>query len=132
MGGVHFLEIDFEASMLDHNRFVDRTGKGWDANTAYGKKKDGVENSSVGKFKDKLSKVEIFMAELIVRNMMLKFGYDLTGVWLSREEWDELYAILEDDFISKRFKHWLKTNKGVEDYPSPAPEVLRDRGLEKI
>ena len=118
-----FLEVEFEATMLDHTRFADRTGKHWEPNTAYDKNIAGIQSSSIGSYKNHLSKAEIFFAELITRNMLLAYGYPLSGVWLTKTEWDELYNILSDDFVFTRFNNWLHTNQGVEDYPSPPPEL---------
>lgn len=128
-----FLEVDFESSMLDYTKFEDRTKKEqWRANTAYEKSIKGIDNSSVGKFKNKLTSEEIFFAEIVAKSMLVHYGYELTGIYPSKEEWNNLYSIISDEFVSKRFKHWLKTNQGVEDYPSPPPEVYRKKGLDRI
>ena len=127
-----FLEIDYEESMLNNNFEHRVPHKKWQANTAYEDTFNGVSNISVGKYKEHLSKIEIFFAEMIARNMLGHYDYKLSGTWLTFDEWKELYNLLSDKFISKRFKYWLKTNKGVEEYPSPPPEVYREKGVEKI
>ena len=128
-----FLEVPYEAQMLDVKKFTHRTQKEkWSSNTAYKEKLNNINGKSVGKFRQHLSNIELFLAELIARDMLTRFGYDLTGTSLMFDEWQELYQILSDDFISKRFKTWLRTNDGVEDYPSPPPEIYRKKGLSVI
>jgi hypothetical protein len=127
-----FLGIPYESKMLDCTRFKDRGGKQWQANTAYDEPLSGVQPSSIGKFSDNLSPPEIFLVEMVTRNVLTHAGYKLTGIWLNSDQWQYLYQMLSDKFVNSRFKVWLKTNDGIESYPSPPPEVQRDKGLEVI
>jgi hypothetical protein len=118
-----FLEIPVEETMLDHRRFVDRGGSPWRGNSSYREKNAGIDDASVGKFREELSPEEVFLAEMICRKEMKAFDYPLTGTWLNRRQWDRLYDVLSDDFIQGRFRNWLKTNQGIEGYPSDPPPV---------
>ena len=119
----YMLEIPFEEEMLDYQRFVDRTGKIWEGNSSYKERWNGIGASSVGKYQEELSKVEIFLTEMVCRNQLEAFGYSLNSTWLTKSEWDSLYNILSDEFIQGRFTHWLKTNQGIEAYPSDPPQI---------
>jgi len=91
---------------------------------------DGISKKSVAQFYEKLENWEIFLAELILRDQLCYFNYPLSGIWLEKNEWDFLYGILSDQFVKQRFISWLKTNSGVEAYPSNPPKVFRSKGLD--
>ncbi len=48
---------------------------------------------------------------------MNELNYTLSRIHLTKEEWIELYEILNDRVNKLRYKHWLKTVKGIKAYP---------------
>ena len=67
---------------------------------------------------EKISSVELFFIELILKEQMKNFGYVLEARVLNQKEWSELFEILNDPLIKSRFTHWLQTAQGVEAFPS--------------
>lgn len=113
-----FLEADFELHMLDHARFKDKKGNPWKGDSSFDLEIDGISTKPIGRWKTNANRIEIFIIEMILRERMLEFDYEPTGIFLTEREWNELYGILKDPFINKRFCGWLKTAEGVEAYPS--------------
>lgn len=136
------LEVGFDERMLDHTRFTDRSGQAWQGNSAYAEpgavtttadglqhSVNGIKGDSVGRFRGKLADWEIYLAELVARDPLTHYGYELTGIDLDDQGWAELRRVLDDEFVSGRYRYWLKTNQGVEAYPSSPPQVHRTQGL---
>lgn len=124
-----FLEIEFDPIMTDHTKFTDRTGKFWSGESSFEPLICGISDKPVDRWKEKLTKVEVFFMEMILREQMVHFGYELCASALGKDEWDELYGILSDPFINQRYNYWLKTGKGTEAYPSdPILWAKRDSG----
>lgn len=118
-----FLEIEFEANMINASDFVDKIGKKWSGESSYKNKYTEISKSSLNKWEKHATPIEIYLVELINRPIMPEFGYTLSGVLLDKKEWNELYNILQDPLIHARYKNWLKTGKGVEAYPSDPLKV---------
>jgi len=118
------LEVPFEPGMLDPGNFRDLTGGRWMRNSSYDGASAAISAESVARYREHLSDVEIFFTEMVDRCVMESFDYGLQSRPLGRNEWNELYEILSDEFIAPRFENWLRTNEGVESYPSPPPRVV--------
>ena len=55
---------------------------------------------------------------MILQEQMINFEYSLESISLSKKEQEELSEILNDDFIKIRYRNWLNTGRGHENYPS--------------
>jgi len=119
------LEVDFEPGMIDARNFKGYNGELWKRNTSYSELSSVLDAGSVGRYRGRLSHVDIYFLEMINRPVMGDFGYAYEARALDRDEWAKLYEILQDEFISGRYMHWLKTGEGVEAYPSAPPRTLR-------
>lgn len=120
------LNVPFEEAMVNAEKFRDYKGQSWEKNTSYNGLTNKISDESVGRYLNFLNAVEIFFAEMIDRTVMEHFGYEFEGRLLNHEEWGKLYSILTDEFIESRYRNWLKTNDGVEAYPSAPPRILRE------
>lgn len=124
-----FLEIEFNPLMCDHTKFIDRIGKPWGGESSFASFIHGISDKPVNRWKEKLSKVEIFFIEMILREPMMNFGYELCASALNKDEWSQLYSILNDPFIKERYDYWLATGKGRQAYPSdPIQWAKKDPG----
>ncbi len=122
-----FLEIDFTPSMLDSKQFKDKIGNKWEGNSSFDKSIRGISHDAIGRWKSRISKVELYFVEMVLREQMLKLDYDLAASPLNTEEWKKLFNILNDDFIKQRYARWLKSGKGHESYPSdPIKKAYRE------
>lgn len=117
-----FLEIKFEPTMLESEKFKDKSGKLWESNSAFKKKMTGISKDSMNRWKKTISNVELYFVEMILREEILEFSYELGASNLSKSEWDELFEILNDDFIKNRYSKWLKTGSGHQKYPNESLE----------
>jgi len=113
-----FLEIEYTPVLLDYTKFTDRGGQNWTGESSFDRSIEGISNKPVGRWKEKINSVELFFMEMILREQMVYFGYELSASLLDKDEWDKLYGILQDDFIKERYDRWLKTGRGMEAYPS--------------
>lgn len=122
-----FLEVEFDNSLLDANKFTDRENKLWTGDSSFSEAIIDISNKPVGRYKIKLNPVELFFVEMICNDMLVRYDYELSAKRLNKEEWGELYDIVNDSFIKNRFDHWLKTAEGTEQYPSdPIAWAIKD------
>lgn len=121
-----FLGIPADDSMLDTAGFVDKAGDFWNGGSSFEPVMAGVSAKSIGRWKKKLSDVEVFLTELVLREEMLRFNYQLGAKILNEGAWQELYEILHDDFIKERFAYFLQTGKGHDAYPSDPVQWARE------
>ena len=121
------LEIEFDPAMLDARNFRDYSGGPWLANTSYEDDAPvAIGSKSVGRYKEALDPVDVQFLEMICRPMLAYWKYDLDGELPTPEQWQRLYAIMNDSFIAGRMRHWMATGQGVDVYPSAPPRILRD------
>ncbi|OGV49314.1 MAG: hypothetical protein A2X49_04125 [Lentisphaerae bacterium GWF2_52_8] len=120
------LGVEYDSRMIDGRFLKDYKGQTWVKNTSYAGLSNAISTESLGKYREALDSVEIAFTEMVSRTGMDYFNYEFDGKVLARGEWDKLHEILNDEFISGRYQRWLKTNDGVEAYPSKPPRVLRD------
>ena len=118
-----WIGVSWHETIADTARYQDNYGELWGRNSSYGTSKKNVDKSSIGKYKEHLSNVEIYFIEMILRTNLDSYNYTYFSSHLSEQEWMELYQILEDPFIHSRYIKWLKNNQGVEEYPSPPPRL---------
>jgi len=114
----NFLNMTYSSKMLDVSSFKDIHGKKFDTNSAFTGQKKSINDSSVGIWKEKLSNIEIYLTEMILKDKMIDFDYSLSGIDLCKEEFLELHSLLHDDFLYKRYKYWLKFGNGQQAYPN--------------
>jgi len=113
-----FLEIEFNSIMLESEKFKDKSGNTWESNSAFKNKMKGISQDALSRWKKNMSNVEIYFVEMILREQILEFGYELGATPLTKIEWDDLFQILNDNFIKERYSYWLKTGYGHEKYPN--------------
>ena len=78
----------------------------------------GISQNAVSRWKKSISNVELFFIEMILREQIQEFDYELGAIPLTKSEWDELFTILNDDFVKDRYRYWLKTGQGHQKYPN--------------
>ena len=104
--------------MLDGSQFKDKLGKTWKGDFTSLETIEEISNKTVGRWRNRISKIELYLIEMVLREKMIDFGYDLSATPLEKKEWDELFEILNDDFIKIRYLSWLKTGRGHQKYPN--------------
>lgn len=112
-----FLDIKYKEEMLDVSKFKDFKGQKFDGNSAFVAQKTSIDKTSKSLWKDKLTNIELYLTEMILKQYMLFFGYELSGVDLSKSEFNELYDLLHEEYIYKRYAYWLKNGNGQESHP---------------
>jgi len=114
----NFLEIQYDPIMLESEKFKDKSGNAWESNTSFSEKMQGISQNAVSRWKKSISNVELFFIEMILREQIQEFDYELGAIPLTKSEWDELFTILNDDFVKDRYRYWLKTGQGHQKYPN--------------
>jgi hypothetical protein len=114
-----FLGVCYEEEMLNTAMFRDPSGRRWYGDSSFDRKVTTISKGPMGRWRGSAKPFEIFFVELINRDAMKRFGYELSGISIGKAGWDRLYGVLNNDrLLSKRYKHWLKTGEGNEGYPS--------------
>ena len=111
-----FLEVEFKDSMLNVSEFKDMYGNSFERNSSFKGHKNSIDTSSMDVWKEKLSDIEIYFCEMVLKSKLIEFDYELTGIDLNKDDFNKLYDILHDNFIEKRYKYWLKYGNGVQGY----------------
>jgi len=114
----NFLGIEFEDVLLNALTFTDKQGERWKGDSSFDKDLRTISKKPLNRWKASAKNIETFFIEMINRPVMHDFNYALSGIHLTKEEWIELYDILNDRIINSRYKHWIKTGEGIEAYPS--------------
>jgi SAM-dependent methyltransferase len=122
-----FLQREFDSGMVNPECYRDKVGNPWKNNSGFFPKSEGIMKNQE-RWREHLSKAEIFFIEMISMSKMVEYGYELSGAVPSRTEWDEIHSYIEDPVLSKRFKLWIASGKGVEGYPSnPRDKEVRHK-----
>ena len=114
-----FLEISFDKDLYKENEIKEGVGDGSvNLTTAsHSSFPDDVGNS-FKRWDTKLSKNELVFTELILSPMMKEFGYEPSETYENNcLEW-LLKTMKDNELINQRFINFLKTGKGVEEFPS--------------
>lgn len=109
-----FLEIGFDINMLDSENYFDNQGDKLtlDSHSSYA----ASEQLPLGRWKEKLSNVEIAFIEGFLSDQMKFFKYKASDIYVSF--YDILSIIRREELLISRFENYLKTGKGVEEFPS--------------
>lgn len=111
-----FLGLAPDSSMLDPDN-LHAVGEDWATNTSFGGRYTKWPDASP-RWMEHLSRIEVLFTELITQPWLVRNGYTASGFVPSAQEWNDLYALVDDDFLRGRFEHWLTTGRGIEGYRS--------------
>lgn len=112
-----FLDISYTSKMLNAASFIEPTGKTFDSNSSFKKNRKTIDRSSIDVWRDKLSNLDIYITEMVLKEKLLRYGYKLSGIDLNKNELTEMYDLLHIPFLRKRYKYWLENGTGLEAYP---------------
>ena len=112
-----FLDIEFSSSMLNSASFIDNSGNFFDSNSSFFQNRNNIDSESVYVWISNLEEYEIYLVELITKNSLLEFEYELSDIKLSKTGTDEVNEILNDNYIKPRFNYWKKFKNRVQAYP---------------
>lgn len=112
-----FLEISYKDEMLNVDQFKDFKGQKFNTDSSFTSQKESIDRSSKDLWKEKLTNIEIYFAEMILKNHMETLGFDLLGINLNGEELDKFNILLDNEYIKKRFIYWKKNGNGLESHP---------------
>lgn len=111
-----FLDLTPDRAMLDTAQ-LHAEGEDWARNTShdehYNQWPDGKP-----RWPKHLTRVEVMFVELITQPWLARFGYESSGYVPSSKEWEQIYALMDDDFLRGRFQNWFQTGQGAEGYRS--------------
>ena len=113
----NFLDIEFSKTMLDISSHIDQFGRVFDGNSSFVQNRTQFDSQSISKWKTTLTSKEIYLSEMILRDKLRFYGYELSGVDLAQSEWNELYELLHTEYLSKRYFYWLKYGNGKQVFP---------------
>lgn len=116
-GVCRFLDIEFTDKMLDVGSFTENTGDPFDSNSSFKSNRKSIDKSCIDIWKEKLTRVDIHLTEMILKDKLIEYGYVLSGVDLNKEELREVETLLHSEFLLPRYNYWLETGDGQEAYP---------------
>ena len=112
-------DIKYDSSMLDDSKFKSMHGNKWKSNTVYNDKVSGIYTNGVNKWKSELSRWEVLLTELIMGELMDKFGYKRIGVKKGEDLMDQMICeVCKSQLVSEGMVRFLLTKKGFERYPA--------------
>jgi hypothetical protein len=115
----NFLCVDYHSEMINTDNFKGHNNEKWTSNSSYKKKGKGFSKDSIGKWKNKLSEVELFFVDLILGDYLNAFGYERSDNEYSQKTLREFHLILmQTPLLQKRFSKWMETGEGTNKYPS--------------
>ena len=126
-----FLHIEFSQNMVDKSTYTDKFGKPFDSVnwSSFSSKDEKVNKIPIGKWKDKLPKVEILIVEALLKKQMEYFGYESS---CNRNPIYSFISILNNNpILWERFNHFMNTGEGMEKYPVDPRNPINWRGDEK-
>ncbi len=109
-----FLDLDYSEQMLDVN-CLNTVGEEWSNNTSFGEKFVKWPRLTP-RWKDKLSKVEVMLVEMITQPYFSVYGYRSSGYFPTKSDWNAMYEVFDDEFLQERFSRWLTSGLGAEGY----------------
>jgi hypothetical protein len=109
-----FLQLDFSECMLDAKN-LHTEGEEWATNTSLGGKYEKWPDARP-RWPEHLNKIETMFVEMITQPYMSTYGYQSSGYVPNKDEWAEMYSLINDDFLKSRFSRWLINGKGSEGY----------------
>jgi hypothetical protein len=111
-----FLDIDPDDAMFDAAK-LHAEGEDWSTNTSHGRHFTGWPDGKP-RWPEHLNRVEVMFIELITQPWLSIYNYNTSGFFPTIDEWNQIYSLLDDDFLRDRFAHWLATGRGAEGYRS--------------
>ena len=109
-----FLGINFDNQMVDPENHIDHQGDKLTlkSHSSYA----GSNQLPFGRWKDKLGNVEVAFIEGFLCEQMRSFKYKTSN---SSSAVHEILSIIKnEDLLVSRLENYLRTGKGVEEYPS--------------
>mgnify|MGYP006177192765 CR=1 FL=1 len=118
----NFLNLEYEPSMLDENKWTKLGKGGWveweNKGTSSFANEEKLKNNPVGRWREIIDPVDHFICEWIAGDMMRKFNIDLEFEDFSKDIFDEaIHRIMASDLLRECFYKFICYNKGSEKYP---------------
>ena len=113
--------IEFESIMIKPDKWDDifdgvYVKRGWSSHV--GKMTKGFDSSRMDAWKESLEDWELCLCELLAKDRLMKFGYELSGKLFDGETvFKAIDKLRSTPFLHKRFLGWLTSNQGAEGYP---------------
>ena len=113
-----FLEIDYDARMLDENNWTDYRGKKWANKKESSFYSSGDHLNPMGRWRRRITEEELFLCEWIGKKQMQNFGLKFENKKVSQEIFDRaIEMITSSELLRECFKRWCESGGGVERYP---------------
>jgi|GEM_PF-686782 len=119
-----FLQLPFSSQLLDTDSF-DAAGEDWRSNTSFGGGYQGWPKPE-SRWPTTLSRREVQFVELITQPYLARYGYAPSGFVPTAYDWQQIYELLDSDFLMQRFERWFNDGVGSEGYrTNPVEHELR-------
>lgn len=110
------LSIDQEISW---EGWEDAYGRSWHANSSFHDNHDMRAfdlESSINRWKTQLSEPEISLTEAVCGDLMLSYGYSLSGI---EPNWPNMLKLfVQDNKLLEYFRCWLIKGRGIQAFPN--------------
>ncbi len=114
-----FIGVEYDDVMLDTSTYIDVDGEKWSANTSYSEKIVNISPASVGRWKKNILKEELSLLEMILKEEMESYGYELSGNTFTNDDYLKSFEMLRaSPTLMSRFEFWLKEKRGIDTYPN--------------
>lgn len=115
------LGISFAQSMLDATRYKNKvTQETWQPNTVFNDQIEGISAAPVNRWKEHLEKEDLLLCELVNREYMHHFGYELSGELAHadiRDLWRAFAKIQQSPLALNGLLNVVHRREGVQRNP---------------
>jgi hypothetical protein len=114
-----FEQFNFSADhdLLSRDNWTYPDGSSWGPNTAFDDGENGFDQSrALERWKENLSQWEVALTEVITRDLLREYGYELINFDV---DWERiLKPLMSDDQLLGFFRDWLLEQRGAEEFPT--------------
>jgi len=111
-----FLNIEFENGMLDITK-ESKQDKPYSANSSFNKKIQKIDSSNINLWEDKLSNIELYFCNYILKDHIKSYNYKQLDTKLTDLELNKFENLLKNIYIEPRIKYWQKFKTGIQAFP---------------
>ena len=115
-------ELKFNYQMLDFKNYQDNIGKKWLSNSSYTTSfQNKIYKKNINAWKNKLSENEIYLCEILLEKIMIKFGYKINII--QQKSWDKdtfskyCRKVFKNSFLNEALIQYIFNKIGQERFP---------------
>lgn len=112
----NFLQEKFYDNLIEYENLIDNKGNELSVKT-HSSYSDTSPNNLIGRWKEKLDVEDIIITQLLLRNQMNDFNYEIDEKYSNSYGLEFVEKILEsDELLKTRWRNYRKTGQGVESF----------------